>query len=319
MTAVPYSIRPICGDPAETAAAVQLFRTVFGHATTTDQWHWKYQLAPGGIVLSHAAYDAVTGAMVGHVGALALPGLHQGQAVHMVQFTDVMVHPQARSDMGANNLYRRLMDSTLHAMHSRGTTACQFYAYGFPGKAPAHLGARMGFYKLLGYCQQQSHGHTPRRQLWPTLVPWDIVRISDASQIPPDLLRRAQQDIPGPHLIKDPGYIHWRYLACPDRAYQLWLAGPRWGRAEAWLVTRDTPSPHLIDLQLAAPHRTEKAMSCLVNALVRRSGIPQWTAWPTTPGPTHSATSLMAVAIGLPRHSEAPPVPAFQPGDTDVY
>jgi len=72
------TIEPLPNDAAAAADICQLFATVFQHPITPAHWHWKYRGAPGSTAVNLVARSAQDGALLGHAGAVILPGQKPG-------------------------------------------------------------------------------------------------------------------------------------------------------------------------------------------------------------------------------------------------
>lgn len=305
-----------------------LFQTVFGQPITPEQWRWKYNQAPAQRTLHVLARQPETGELIGHAGLTVLNGFWQCRPIQLAQVTDVMVHPAHRSNLGTDNIYRRMMHTLQQGLH-RDPSAQDIIVYGFPGQRPATLGIRMGFYRALPRIEQISLGAAlDAGPLYRVTGVWRC-RATRLHTPDPEWLdqwaSRARHDNPHPHLEKNAAYLLWRYFEHPTHRYQLWALRRRaWGDA-GWAITRLDPTPTLIDTCLhpaiaSAPGQT--ALQTLGAALTRVNPGSVWSAWrqPTTNTPEHQLSPIFPVEIAGSQgfHPDRPQL-VFHPGDTDVY
>ena len=231
-----YHTRDYC--PGDETAIVALFGAVFGQPLTESQWRWKYTGASMAPPLARLAFDH-TGRLLGHAGAIPLRGWRQGQPLPFFQICDVMVHPDARGQLGKRNLFTVLARELLSRLGLRWPEAL---AYGFPGQRPFRLGE---YARVYGWVEQApAIRRLAQRKGFPLLytrpLAWNDLRL--------DLLWARQASGFALALIRDRHYLHWRYAIHPVRAYELlgiYLAG----RLLGWAVTqRDDQVLRIIDL-----------------------------------------------------------------------
>lgn len=226
MPAIPdYLIREY--RPGDETAIVELFSAVFGASMTIAQWRWKYAADRDSGPWAQLAFNTA-GRLVGHAGAVPLRGWRQGQPTPFFQIGDVMVHPDARGQLGGRNLFTRLARALLTALAEQGP---QVFAYGFPGRRPFLLGQ---YARVYGEIEPALALRRPaRRWAWPWLplrpLAWDDARLDR-------LWQRRAPDHPLT-LIRDRDYLHWRYAGNPFHVYRL-LGLSLAGRLIGWVVTR---------------------------------------------------------------------------------
>lgn len=311
------STAPTCPAPQE---ACDLFQTVFNHHISLSHWHWKYQQAPA-LQRCHILAHSPGGKLIGHAGAIVLPGTWQQQTIGMAQVTDVMVHPDHRSDLGPDNLYRRIMKALQQALHDP-TAPHATFIYGFPGQRPSTLGARMGLYRQLPKIEQLQITAHPMSSAWARWRDAWAWHLTPQDRPDPAWLehccRVAAKHSTAPHLLKNAAYLNWRYLNHPDQPYKLWALRHRWQNA-GWLITRLKPAPTIVDAFLA-PGLAGCQLPQLITALARATDSPEWAGWqPAHKNSPHLSPICpveMASTTGFhPGHLQ----PQFQPGDTDVF
>lgn len=326
-------------------AVCQLFETVFHQPMTQAHWQWKYLQGPGAGSFSIVAEDMTTQKMIGHMGALVLPGMRDGGALRMGQVCDVMLHPEYRAGIGPKSTYFCMNQAMRQLAHSPQQSALvPLYMYGFPGKRPANLGERIGVYRRLQVCTEYMTETDLRESHWLQKIwrrvkpgqlrvqPMDESEFLQRSALLDDIWQRYSQAIEKnkglsqtPRLIKNAAYLRWRYWMNPSQLqqkgnppYAMWLLLK--GRFPVgWFVTRLQPCPTVVDSCLL-PGWNEAAL----RALPRPScgdGQDQgsWVSWLAQSHMPSKLTPIHAVEVlGQPFHPDWP-CPAFQPGDTDVF
>lgn len=228
--------------PGDEASITALFSLVFRQALTEAQWRWKYagtNLAPP---IARLAFNT-DGKLVGHAGAIPLRGWRQGRPLPFFQICDVMVHPDARGQLGSRSLFTRLARELLGGLAECWPDA---FAYGFPGQRPFRLGEHARVY---GKLERVSSLHrTAQSQRWSWLrarpLDWDEPRLDR-------LWTRLAPGLPLA-LVRDRAYLHWRYATHPFRSYELFGLSMRWGRLTGWAVIwREGRRLRIIDLLIS--------------------------------------------------------------------
>lgn len=322
-----YCYRPIHPEH-DLPALCRLFETVFGHATTVEHWHWKYQQAPAGNHCAIVAEHCASKRIVGHIGSLILPGEYAKQPLRLGQVSDVMLHPEHRAGLGQDSVYQCMNRAFAEHVHGKAAQTNQppLYLYGFPGRTPANLGIRIGVYRRLHICTEHRLPQLPgpAARWWQRHAPGALraQRCDDWNTPVLDTLweqYRASAAPDTPCLHKTGAYLRWRYAHHPQQhanatpLYQLWLL-TRAGHSVGWLITRSTPTPTIVDSCLV-PIATPRAA---LNAL-HAAAPADWVSWLPFDGAHRSETPIHAVEImGRPFHPHWP-APLLQPGDTDVY
>ncbi|MBK1718871.1 GNAT family N-acetyltransferase [Thiocystis violacea] len=224
------------------AALLELFAAVFGETRTAEEWHWKYG-ASRTLAARYAPADSLVavdgrGDIVGHAGALTLPGCFQGSPIPFVQVCDVMVHPRHRGGLGRNNLFTLMLRDLLSRIAERLPTA---FRYGFPGRRPYLIGERSGVYASMEMAVE-SLLSGPRSFANPWRVgplSWDDVRIDSIWDRSRDQCRLS--------LIRDRAYLRWRYAENPSHRYRL-HGLTRLGRLGGWAVCSEGGAgPSVVD------------------------------------------------------------------------
>ena len=301
---------------ADIPQACQLFQEVFGAAISPAQWRWKYQEGPRLGSLNLVA-RTVHGALVGHFGAVAFPGVVGGRSVAMVQTCDMMVHPLSRGGLEPEGIYSRLMDALRVALRKAYPGA---YVYGFAGSRPAKLAQRLGYYRALykvregGYVGPVEPSHSWALQLAPD-PEWDAERLDK-------LWGRYGRHSQAPLVTRNGAYLHWRYRDKPNHTYQLWILKQFW-RDTGWMVSATDAQGKvvLIDAMLSAAVRPEVALARLWFAINGKRSQPTspLTHWLMCDAQTSRATPHVTGEFRVDQWHTEFKTPNFQPGDTDVF
>ena len=279
-----YDTRPY--RPGDEDAMIALFGTVFGQALTAAQWRWKYTGPNGQIPLARLAFDAEN-RLVGHAGAIRLRGWRQGRPLPFFQICDVMVHPDARGQLGGRNLFARLL------REFSGELAEQWpegFAYGFPGLRPFRVGA---------YTQVYSEIEAAHRLEWPvignTAVPLLSARpLSWNDQRLDRVWERLAPDV-ALALIRDHAYLQWRYAENPFHTYDL-LGLYLLGRLLGWAVVQhDNRQLRIIDL-LIARRWLKPALAALTRSAAKTC-VDHLEIW--LPGSWQSGVKKQSQATGI--------------------
>jgi hypothetical protein len=304
-----YSIRVLDEDGIEEVCA--LFRTVFRTEISQATWRWKYydSLLDGhiNVVLMHGPR------VVGHAGAVILPGMLDGKRFPFAQVCDVMLDPDARGGAGPRGAYATFMNGLIAALQAKIPEGMY---YGFPGERPFRLGERLGFYRGTGRIFEYACPTNVRAPpLWGLFtMNWTDPRIDDL------WLRHAPRS--GCRLVKDHRYLSWRYAKNPTRRYQ--LLEIRFGRfLLGWTVVhRRDRVVEVID-RLIDERWVKPAIQTLAN-WAGGEGAERVTWWQGEKSARlpADATATDTTMIGVVMPSSAARFsacsPNWQPGDTDV-
>jgi hypothetical protein len=308
------SVESLCG----------LFRSVFGQAVEPSAWRWKYQdpalLGHHNVILSEAA----GGTVLGHAGAILLPGICRGRPVPMAQLCDIMLAREARGRPVPNGPYARFVKALIAQLRERIPEGLY---YGFPGQRPFRLGERLGLYRGIGPIREwrlpAQAGKIPRRPfLRLRELDWDDERIDR-------LWERRLAGYPDAMLVRNRRYLSWRYARHPFRAYRLLgvYPGLRFGPGrdkdlQGWVVAREEGEvlrciDRLID---------ETRLGAVLDRLARWGmalGARETAFWAGPGGPLEGAvehdTGLIGVVLPASAAEFAAARPYWQPGDADIY
>lgn len=239
---VPYQIREY--TPGDEQHISDLFSQVFSASLTPEQWQWKYRGLISTPPPSKLAFD-VAGRLIGHAGAVPLMGQARGTPIPWYQIADVMVHPQARGHLGAENLFTCLLRGLLTDLARRHP---RVLAYGFPGNRPFLLGERTQVYARVEQAEELSwRAGELHPANWVRVVPldWSHARLDH-------LWQRRQPQLPL-SLVRDRAYLKWRYAHNPFRSYKL-LGLRILGRLAGWAVV--------------TTQRSNRGWECLISDLL---------------------------------------------------
>lgn len=305
-----FEVREVEGASAETLCA--LFARVFNHPIEPSAWRWKYH-DPSlqgcvNVVLEQA------GAIVGHAGAVILPGVLHGHPVSIAQVCDVMLAPELRGGAGPSGAYATFMNGFIASMQRRLPDGMY---YGFPGTRPFRLGERLGFYRGTGPIIAHSCLAAMRRLSAWRLVPlaWDDVRVD-----------RLWSDVGNQRecgLVRDRRFLDWRYARNPLRTYR--LIGVRGGlRLRGWVVVSPSPDGLLVVDQLLPKGLFDVALPAILNwaAVHGHARVTWWPGSPTDRPPAEAQTysnGMVGVVMPSSASAFAHIAPCWQPGDSDVY
>lgn len=297
-----------------------LFENVYENPIDVKTWHWKYHGALFGKSFQLVARLTGSGEMVGHIGAVILPGRlssNDNHRIHWAQIGDIMVHKCARSDLRAGGLYQQLVLRMQQELHKFKQNDLMF-AYGFPGLRPFTLGQRLGYYREIYRCQEFEYSHEPEVAWWRRHY-WRPLRIrqvlANESLESANKIEKELNTVP--RLIKDSQYLEWRYRNHPNRRYKIWWIHKYGNPPSGWLVTSETEDAlSVIIVDSLIPQNDHQAA---IQALITRYPNHRITGWLNMEHCTSLSTPIVATEFGTPDFHKLLPQPSFQPGDTDVF
>lgn len=300
-------------------AACALFFNVFALDVSPSAWRWKYHGSALLGSINLVAYG-LTGEMIGHAGAVVLPGIDQGGARPMVQICDVMVAAHRRGGAGDTAVYPALMRAMCEAINQRFPGA---YAYGFPGKRPFLLGERLGFYRRAYDIQAQTIELVAKPHIvWPP----SAVRALDWGLLTRDPARferiwtNEATSAGSPAVKRDTRYLLWRYAQHPSRSYKLLMLRRPWRDVAWWVVSSEGATLRVVDA-LGHEARSVVALKLLGNWAAQQ-GFTRLLCWHLAQGEIENATDTGIVAMQFVLGAAAiDPLrkPQFMPGDLDVF
>lgn len=119
-----WRIRPYEWEDEESVLALTL--RVNGKRLSAQEFHWKYELIPGGPAIRYVTEDKSTGEIVGFQGALPFTKWIQGRTEHTALLVDTLVDQSHRK----SGIYFRMLQCTLDQIHSSGYR----FTFGFPNQ-----------------------------------------------------------------------------------------------------------------------------------------------------------------------------------------
>lgn len=296
-------------------AVCALFLQVFSVDVSPLVWRWKYHGTAQLGAINLVAYDAV-GTLVGHAGAIVLPGVDQEQPRAMVQICDVMVASHRRGGAGGEAVYPALMRALRTAINARFPGA---YAYGFPGKRPFLLGERLGFYQRAYDIVEQVIQPQVKSKPWWSLYSVHVLEQGALAKDSARLQRlwgASTKSNGAPVVVRDAAYVLWRYAQHPTRRYTVLVLRRAWRDLACWVVAVEGEALRVVDA-LGDAARSEHGLEAL-QAWAGQQGFTRLLCW-------HSVTNAAQVDFGIVAGQfalgtgEVLRIPSFMPGDLDIF
>lgn len=225
-----YRLRLSAGtDQAECQA---LFKRAFNEEVEPRFWSWKYGEGRGLATLAWRSGHAVA-----HYGGMIRRVRFQGAEHRALQIGDVMVDPAERGVLAKSGAFACAAKAFLDAALGHGGGFA--LAYGFPTERAFALGSRLGLYaeverltelRWMPLAGRVSLNHAVR----PVIHPGALAPVIDGlwRQMAADLADRIS-------VVRDAGYLQYRYVDHPRFDYAMFLIKHRWsGQALGLLVLR---------------------------------------------------------------------------------
>ncbi len=224
MTASELQARPM--QPlADRADLVDLFETGFGQTVTPVMWAWKYR--PPWTSRHYCWVGVCDRKVIGYFGCVPLRGWLRGQQMPFFQFADFMVHPKYRRK---HDYFSLGLQSVLRDL---GGSHPEYLIYGFSDHR-AFLGFRRS--GLGGLVEKAVTRRVHPGEASPGLDIHDL-EIQDwdwrAQSIDEIWVRERSRIEIG--LVRDVGYLSWRYGGHPVFRYRL-FGLHREGQPVGWMV-----------------------------------------------------------------------------------
>lgn len=229
-------------DHTDLPAALDLFRTCFGHEMPAAMWAWKYG---DGKVNDINVWKGET--LVGHYGGMARKALFFGEPTQVIQIGDTMVHPSERGSLTRKGVFFRMASTFFESNVGFGK---RFLAsYGFPNERVMRLGKSLGLYGELDRVVEL---------IWPVLPPFlpswrSVLRRVSANdrhfRQQADLLWKRMAEHLQDAVVGDRGgeYLEHRYFDHPCHQYYVLMVLARFsGKPRGIVVLR----PHEEDWEL---------------------------------------------------------------------
>jgi len=215
-------------DPArDVPQMLELFTRVFQKPVDRESWSWKY--LPPWTAQPLAWIAATGGRVIGHVGAVPLRGQFDGKDTLHFQLCDVMVDPDFRS---ARTLEEWKPVQLVEGIRSRFPDAV---LYGFTSPRLSR------WYSFLGMREGQRLIEPVYEWVLKPAAPSthqegiEIHEIDWNAPVIDEIWGRLKDQTPGA-LVRDRGYLAWRYQHHPSFRYRL-FGVHRDGQITGWLVT----------------------------------------------------------------------------------
>lgn len=267
-----YVIREVL--PNDAPEVMRLFVEAFGHQPGDEWFAWKYG-AGGARALG--LWDQA-GRLKAHYAGIPRDIVWQGTGVAGLQIGDVMVSPEIRGLMLRNGPLQQICSSFFATRVGAGRP--YRFAWGFPNQRHLRLGVTLGLYRDTGVISQLIWPARQRRlSPWWTFSPLSENSHDFGCQVDSvwqAMARDLQDHVLG---VRDSGYVRWRFVARPDRRYQLFALRRRLtGRMVALAVMRLADGGAEL-LDVIGPR---SAFRYVVRATLNeaaRSGAASMTAW----------------------------------------
>jgi len=202
-----------------------LFLQVFQHPMSEKLWHWKYAQGRG-----HAALGWKDQQLVAHYGGIRRDIYIANQAATALQIGDVMVKSSERGVLTRKGLFFQLCATFLEQYIGDGKP--YQLGYGFPTRRAMDVAQHQGLYRQVDHMQEKQ---------WPALqtraslfsscakltAATGIRTQAKVNQLWQCMLQDFNHAIIG---VRDWHYLAHRYLAHPQKDYQLYLVSHRFTR-----------------------------------------------------------------------------------------
>ncbi len=217
-----------------------LFAEVFGHEMSATHWQWKYGDGHGlGIGVWQCVADdggiIADPPLIAHYGGLVRDIRYFGRPAQALQCGDVMVASAGRATLSRRGPMFLATATCLE--HEIGYGTPHLVGFGFPNERAYRLPERLGLYAEVGRMVEVT---------WRPLAVRPALRLAVRRLNPTDgdadarmeACWMAMQASLGDHIVgvRDARYLRHRYLAHPDKSYQLHLVQRRFGGAPLGLL-----------------------------------------------------------------------------------
>lgn len=205
--------------PGDERGIVRLFKEVFGRAMSLQEWKWKYIESYPSKVYSTVIEDNEAG-IVGHYGGVSLPLFYKGRSARCLAICDVMIHPRFRGIKTLKKLSSLVPQEAVRDGIIMG--------YGFPNLNTLMRPAlSLEIYEKVEDVREGSKEtgfHNDSTRYLFKFFPLDVKdkRIDD-------LWDSCKQNL-YLSVVRDRGYIEWRYRNHPLYQYELWGLRRRLGK-----------------------------------------------------------------------------------------
>jgi hypothetical protein len=236
--------------PRDYVAVSALFTDIFKQPMSTAFHAWKYRPGKSGAMVVFK-----DGELIAHYGGVGATVVLRGEESSAMQIVDVMVKPSARHAARKTSPFFLLSGRFLEQFI--GSEQPWLLSYGFPSERVMRLSEHLGLYTPVGRMLElvwdsAAIARAPR--------PWwqlDTLTAENASSFAKTLdalwAQMRQDLLEACAVVKDAGWLRWRYLEHPEYNYQVTLVRNRFtGRALGLFVCRPE-GERLFLLDLVAP------------------------------------------------------------------
>jgi hypothetical protein len=239
---------------------LDLFERSFHAARSDALWRWKYRNDPWGREHISVALD-VTGRLVGHYAGYAVPFVDGRAELIAHQIGDTMTDPAIRhvgrgptSILGrtARHFYETFCDGRIAFNYGFNVANIQKFSLRF---------LRSDRVEPVTYRRLSARGirGLTRWERYARGCSFDLVR--EATPELDDFFERVREAY-GFLVHRDARYLRWRYLECPDVAYQV-VAIRKWRRLAGWIVFRVRDRRFVLGDVLLDPHEVDTLLVAL--------------------------------------------------------
>jgi len=222
-----------------------LFKEVFGHEVSPAMLSWKYGEGRGTCWIGRDQ----EGELLIHCGIFHRRVLVGGRSQRIAQLVDLMASPQMHGGLSRKKSPFYLLIAPLLATIVTADNPGA-WAFGFPSNRAMRLGEHLGVFRTIDRMHELTFAPLPLR--YPR---YNFVKLLDFSGNNGQILRRLwgemANDLRGGVVgVRDPEYLHQRYLNHPEKQYEIYLVQSSWLRYPlgAFIIHRDGENIELMDI-----------------------------------------------------------------------
>jgi hypothetical protein len=264
-----FLIRPY--GPQDEEGVLSLWSAAFEKTLPPGLWRWKYVENPYGNQILLCVSEA--GEVLAMYSGIPYRANWSGVPVSITQLMDIMSHPAYRGE----GLFMRTAQVFKDFFGPPGGSVC---LYGFPGKYHFQLGEKFLDYKPLtggtGFLTAPCGGGFG--QGFPFRG-----RIEPITDVDPDFDRLAGSYLPQYpfSLVRDSAFLRWRFLAHPQKRYQIW--GYRGYRGRNWkgyaVIALKDKTASVVDLLVPNSKKTVRDFLARLKAQLGGQGVETVQVW----------------------------------------
>lgn len=183
-----------------------LFRACFGKELSSGAWTWKYRNSYLG---SSSVVAEDHGRIVAHYGGLKMRFSWNGTTHDAYQGCDAMTHPEYQS--------RGIIVKTALGFYEANPG--REFMFGFPSERHAVVAARwLGWHEhtFINEMRKKVGGAGPRARFLRVETGWEKVTADAIDRVCEEERARGKCS-----LVKESGYLFWRFRNHPDRKYEI--------------------------------------------------------------------------------------------------